>query len=48
MQGSSVMVMKTHNRKPQFVGGHVISTERLPYVSAVSLVRDPKRALSVK
>ena len=45
MKGSSVMVMKTHNRNPQFVGGHVISADRLPYGSAILLVRDPRRAL---
>ena len=45
MQGSSVLVMKTHNLKVQFVEGHVFSRERLPYGAAVLLVRDPRAAL---
>ena len=45
VQGSSVLVMKTHNLKVQFVEGHVFSRERLPYGAAVLLVRDPRAAL---
>ena len=37
--------MKTHNKQPQFVGGHVISKTRLPYGSAILLVRNPRDAL---
>ena len=45
MRGSSVLVMKTHNLKVQFVGGHMFSLDRLPYGAAVLLVRDPRTAL---
>ena len=45
MQGSSVLVMKTHHLKVQFVEGHVFSRERLPYGATVLLVRDPRAAL---
>ena len=45
VQGSSVLVTKTHNRKVQFVGGHIFSTSRIPYGAAVLLVRDPRGAL---
>ena len=45
VQGPSVLAMKTHNLKVQFVGGHVFSNTRVPYGAAVLLVRDPRRAL---
>lgn len=45
IQGPSVLIMKTHNLKVQFVGGHVFSKDRLPYGAAVLLVRDPRAAL---
>ena len=45
MRGSSVLVMKSHNLKVQFVGGHVFSSERVPYGAAILLVRDPRAAL---
>ena len=45
MRGSSVLVMKSHNLKVQFVGGHVFSLERVPYGAAILLVRDPRGAL---
>ena len=45
VQGSSVLVVKTHRLEVQFVGGHVFSSERIPYGAAVLLVRDPRAAL---
>ena len=45
IQGSSVLVMKTHNLKVQFVGGHFFSLTRPPYGAAILLVRDPRGAL---
>ena len=45
VQGSSVLVMKTHHLEVQFVGGHVFSSKRIPYGAAVLLVRDPRAAL---
>ena len=45
IQGSSVLVMKTHNLKVQFVGGHFFSLTRCPYGAAILLVRDPRGAL---
>jgi hypothetical protein len=45
VQGPSVLVMKTHNLKVQFVGGHVFSNTRVPFGAAVLLVRDPRAAL---
>ena len=48
MNRSSVMVIKTHNCNPQFVGDHMISADRLPYGSAILLVRDLRRALTAE
>ena len=45
MQGPSVIAMKTHNLKVQFVGGHFFSGTRVPYGAAILLVRDPRGAL---
>ena len=45
VQGPSVVVMKTHNLKVQFVGGHLFSSTRTPFGAAVLLVRDPMAAL---
>ena len=45
IQGPSVIAMKTHNLKVQFVGGHVFSNTRVPYGAAILLVRDPRGAL---
>ena len=45
VQGSSVLVMKTHNPKVQFVGGHFLSNNGEPYGAAVLLIRDPRAAL---
>ena len=45
VQGSSVLVIKTHRPVVQFVGGRMFSSERIPYGAAVLLVRDPRSAL---
>ena len=45
VKGSSVLVMKTHNLKVEFVGGHVFNLTGSLYGAAILLVRDPRGAL---
>ena len=45
VQGSSVLVIKTHSHIFRFAGGHLFNPTKLHYGAAILLVRDPRGAL---